>query len=101
MSQLFTTVNRKRTMNVPCTGQFDITVEDTGYWEVVLVTDDCIYERTRGSMSPPATFYSHHTGESIAVPDWMWDSICATMDELKLELERDALDTPQLKETWV
>lgn len=102
MSQLFTIPNsRSRTMNVPCTGKFDIEVHADGYWEVVLCADHGVYTRTRGTMSDAGTFYSPDTGEQLSVPDWMWDSICATMNELTIELERDALDTPQIGETWV
>lgn len=102
MSQLFTIPNsRSREMNVPCTGKFLVEVHGDGYWDVLLDDGEKTYGRTRGSMSAAGTFHNSHTGELISIPDWMWDSICATMNELTIELERDALDTPQVGETWV
>ena len=102
MNQLFTIPSsRRREMNVPCTGLFQIEVQADGYWEVIVCIDDDGFSRTRGSMSPAGTFYSYTTDESIVIPDWMWDSICATMNELTIEHQRDALDTPQQSETWV
>ena len=102
MTQLYSTTVSERVMNVPCTGKFYIKVESDGFFEIDLEhRDGRGYMRSRGSMSQAGTFLDHEHMESIVVPDWMWDSICATIAEMTIALERDALDTPQADETWV
>ena len=93
---------REATMRVPCTGEFDILVCADGFWEVCLRSNaGQMYHRSRGTMLRTGLMMDHHNMTSRELPDWMWEAIHAKINELKLTLECEALNTPQLPEVWV
>lgn len=102
MSQplISTDSTRQRMMNVPCTGKFYITVESDGYWEVELHhKDGDRYRHGRGTLNADGVFLNMQSiFDAYTIPDWMWESIRATIDEMLVEFERDALDAPQYRQ---
>ena len=93
---------RTATLNVPCTGKFNIEVESDGFYDVVLAhTDGIIYNRTSGTISPAGTFSSGWTGDSIIIPKWMWECVTDKINELTIAMERDSIVTPNTVQNYV
>lgn len=90
-----TVKHRTATLNVPCTGVFTITVCSDGYWEVKLVAKDGnTYYRSRGTMLRSNLVMDHRSMTSTELPQFMWDTIDAKIDELTIMFNRDSLDAP-------
>jgi hypothetical protein len=92
------TSSREAVMNVPCTGEFNITVCEDGFWEVRLEHNDGeIYYRSRGTLVHPGALLDYSTMTTFELPEWMWDAINAKKEELTIMLERNSLDAPEMK----
>lgn len=93
---------KEATLNVGCLGQFAIRVYGDGYWEVRLDhKDGSTYHRTRGTMIQKAQMLNHCDMQRIQLPEWMWECVEDKIGELTIMLERNALDTPEVKNAVV
>jgi hypothetical protein len=89
-------------MHVPCRGDFFITVGGDDYWEIELETNEGEhYFRSRGSMFPINQMLDYKSGAAIELPEWVWKAINNKIEELKIAIERNALDTPEIKNVVV
>jgi len=94
--------HKDATLNVGCMGKFFITVCEDGFWEVRFESKDGeTYYRSRGSMIPKDVMIDMRSMITIKLPEFVWEGINAKTDELMISLERDALDTPEIKNTIV
>lgn len=80
-------------VNVPCTGEFKVTVYKGDEWNIILEHKNGVqYLRYSGSVHKNGTFFdSLDVFNELVIPDWMFQCLKDKVSELQISLERDSI----------
>ena len=94
---------RQATLNVPCTGEFNIYVRPDGGWSVLLNhKNNTQYIRIDESLHDNGVFMdTFNVFNTYTIPEWMWECVMDKVNELTIAGERDSLVTPNKVQDYV